>query len=181
MVVSEAQREVRTVFLGGFVGQLVSAAVWAAAGLAWAGLSPLTGMLVLVVGGMFIFPATQLALRLLGRRASLSRDNPLNELAMEVAFLVPLLLPLAGAATLHRSDWFFPACMVIVGAHYLPFSFLYGMRQFLVLGAVLLGLGLGIGAYAPALGPAGAWLTSLVLAVFAFIGRRAARRLPQGA
>ena len=33
----------------------------------------------------------------------------------------------AGAAALHRPSWFFPACLVIVGAHYLPFVFLYGM------------------------------------------------------
>ena len=36
-----------------------------------------------------------------------------------------------------RSDLFFPACMVIVGAHYLPFVFLYGMRLFAVLAALM--------------------------------------------
>lgn len=181
MNVTDAQREVRTVFLGGFVGQLVSAVLWAASAAAWTWLSPRHGILTLVLAGMFIFPATQLLLRLSGRRAALSAGNPLNELAMEIAFLVPLLLPLAGAATLHKLAWFYPACMLIVGAHYLPFSFLYGMRQFLALGAVLLFAGLGIGMYAPELSVAGAWFTSAALTVFAFVGRSVAARPHAGA
>src|SRR5436190_5318337 len=131
MNVTEAQREVRTVYVGGFYGQLVSGAIWlVSAGLTtW--VSPRAGILALVFGGMFIFPITQLLLRASGRPASLSSGNPFRELAMEIAFLVPLLLPLVGAATLHRAAWFYPAMMIVVGAHYLPFSFLYGMRQFI--------------------------------------------------
>jgi hypothetical protein len=41
MTVADAQREVRTVFLGGSVGQLVSAAIW----LLSAGLSTWVGIL----------------------------------------------------------------------------------------------------------------------------------------
>jgi hypothetical protein len=175
MLIADAQREVRTVFVGGFAGQLVSAAIWAASAAAWASLSPRHGILVLVVGGMFIFPITQLSLRVAGKPSSLSRHNPLSELAMEVAFLVPLLLPLAGAAMLYRTEWFYPACMLIVGAHYLPFSFLYGMKHFLGLGTLLMLAALGIALYAPSSGLTGAWLTSLALVVFAFVGRHLVR------
>ena len=171
MLVESAQREVRTIFIGGFVGQLVSAALWAASAGAAFSISLRAGILVLVIGGMFIFPLTQLGLRLAGRPASLSSSNPLSELAMEVAFLVPLLLPLAGAAALYKREWFYPACMVIVGAHYLPFSFLYGMRHFLILGGLMIAAGLAIALYSPGLATAGAFFTSFLLVVFAFVGR----------
>jgi Family of unknown function (DUF7010) len=173
MLVMDAQREVRTVYLGGFVGQLVSAVLWALSAAAATWVSLRAGILLLVFGGMLIFPLTQMILRLRGRAASLSPENPLRELAMEIAFLVPLLLPLAGAAALHRREWFYPACMIIVGAHYLPFSFLYGLRYFLVLGSVMLATGLLIGMYAPGWAVQGAYLNAALLAAFAFVGRRA--------
>ena len=64
--------------------------------------------------------------------------------------------------------------MIVVGAHYLPFSFLYGMRQFIPLSGLLLFAGLLIGVYAPGMSVWGAWLTSILLFAFAFIGRAAA-------
>ena len=176
MRVADAQREVRTVYLGGFAGQLVSAAVWSASAATTMAVSPRHGWLVLVAGGFVIFPLTQLVLRLLGRRASLAADNPLRELAIEVAFIVPLLLPLAGAAALVRSEWFYPACMVIVGAHYLPFSFLYGMRHFLALGGAMVTAGLLVGLYAPQRNLEAAWLTVGLLVAFAFVGLALVRR-----
>ena len=111
-----------------------------------------------------------------GRPASLSPGNPLRELAMEIAFLVPLLLPLVGAAALYRREWFYPAMMMVVGAHYLPFSFLYGMRHFIVLSVLLMAPGLLVGLYAPQAGVWGGWLTSILLFAFAFIGRAAVLR-----
>lgn len=57
MDVREAQKQVRTVYLGGLVGQLVSAAAWAvSAAVATAG-SLRAGAVALVVGGFFIFPS----------------------------------------------------------------------------------------------------------------------------
>jgi hypothetical protein len=173
MRVEDAQREVRTVYVGGFVGQLVSAGVWLVSAAAASWLSLRHGAALLFFGGMLIFPSTQLALRLAGRPTALSPANPLRELAVEVAFLVPLLFPLAGAAALHRPEWFYPAAMIIVGAHYLPFSFLYGMRHFLVLGGLMLGLGMAIALWAPQLAAQGAFLTAALLTAFAFVGRSA--------
>jgi hypothetical protein len=171
MDVTEAQREVRTIYSGGFYGQLVSGAIWFASAALTTWVSQRAGILALVFGGMFIFPLTQLLLRANGRSASLAPGNPLRELAIEIAFLVPLLLPLVGAATLHKAAWFYPAMMIVVGAHYLPFSFLYGMRQFIPLSGLLLFAGLLIGLYAPGMAIWGGWLTSILLFAFAFIGR----------
>jgi hypothetical protein len=119
---------------------------------------------------MSIFPLTLLVLRLMGRRAFSPRD-PLNGLAMQIAFIVPLCLPVAGAAALHHINWFYPAVMIVLGAHYLPFTFLYGMRQFLALGALLITAGLLIGLYLPRTFTLGGWLTAALLLVFALTGR----------
>ena len=171
MHVLDAQREVRSVFLGGFMGQLVSGALWlASAALATWG-TPRQAITVLVVGGFFIFPLTQLGLRLLGHRGALSRENPLQGLGMQVAFTLPLSLPVVGAATLYRLEWFYPAFMVVLGAHYLPFVFLYGMRMFSVLCAVLVSAGLWLGMRGPDTFAPGAWITGVILLTFAFLGR----------
>jgi len=99
----------------------------------------------------------------------------MNGLAMQVAFTLPLTLPLVFAATAYRHSWFYPAFMVAVGAHYLPFIFLYGMWQFGVLAALLIGSGLFIAIYLPTTLSLGGWLAASMLLVFAFIGRRAAQ------
>ena len=73
LTITQAQRDVRTTFLGGFGGQLVSGLLWliSAALATWN--SPRVGIVTLVVGGMFIFPLTLLTLRLMGRPPGLPR------------------------------------------------------------------------------------------------------------
>jgi len=176
MDVRDAQREVRTVFIGGFPGQLVSGVIWLLSAAAGTWHSRRLAIIVLVIGGMFIFPLTQLLLRAMRRPASLSPGNPLGGLAMQVAFIVPLSLPLIGAAALHRVGWFYPAFMIVVGAHYLPFVFLYGMWQFAILGALLIAGGVALGLALPDAFGLGGWLTGAVLVLFAIAGRSIALR-----
>jgi hypothetical protein len=170
MDIAQAQREVRTTYLGGFAGQLVSGLIWFLSAAAYTWLSFKTGALVLVIGGFFIFPLTQLLLRAMGRPFSLP-GHPLNSLAMQVAFTLPLTLPLVYIATLYRQTLFYPAFMLVLGAHYLPFVFLYGMRQFAVLAALLIASGVFIGLYLPQATTLGGWITAAALIAFAFIGR----------
>jgi amino acid permease len=66
--------------------------------------------------------------------------------------------------------------MIVVGAHYLPFAFLYGMRQFLVLGALLIAAGLLIGLYVPSSFSLGAWIAAALIFIFAFTGRSVANQ-----
>jgi hypothetical protein len=175
MTIADAQRDVRRIFLGGFAGSLASAFVWlVSAFLATWGPSQLA-IAVLVVGGAAIFPLTQLSLRLMGRPAGLPRDHPMNGLAMQVAFVLPLHLPLVGAAALYRLEWFYPAFMLALGAHYLPFVFLYGMWQYAVMAAVLVGAGIALALYLPPSFALGAWVTVAVLVAFAFVARAGAR------
>ena len=176
MEIAQAQRDVRTTFLGGFAGSLVSSAVWAVSAALATWSTPRNAIISVVAGGFFIFPLTQIVLRLMGRPAGLHKGHPMNALAMQVAFTLPLNIPLVLAAATYRLDWFYPALMIALGTHYLPFVFLYGMWQFGVLGGALIAAGFVIGGYVPLPFPAGAWLTAGALLVFAFVGRSVARR-----
>lgn len=177
MTVRDAQQEVRDVFVGGSVGQAVSGLIWLLSAALGSFGSQRAAIIALALGGTLIFPLTQLALRLMGRRASLSRGNPFNALAMQVAFVVPFCLPVIGAAAAYNVAWFYPAFMIVVGAHYLPFVTLYGMWQYAVLAACLIGGGVAIGLVLPHSFTPGGWYTAIVLLAFAALAYRF-RQLP---
>ena len=171
MLVQDAQRDVRTVFVGGFWGQLVSSALWLASAALGTWMTPRVAIIALVLSGFFIFPITHLLLRLTGGPASLSSGNPLGNLAMQIAFTLPLGMLLLVPVTAFRLNWFYPALMILVGAHYLPFTFLYGMRMFIPLSAVLAGGGVVIALYLPGSFSLGGWIGGVTLMIFALIGR----------
>jgi hypothetical protein len=95
---------------------------------------------------------------------------------MQVAFVLPLSMPLLVPVGLYRLEWFYPALMILVGAHYVPFVFLYGMRMFAILAALLVTGGLLLAMYGPAIFSAGAWFTAATLLIFAGVGRTLAAR-----
>jgi hypothetical protein len=70
--------------------------------------------------------------------------------------------------------------MILLGAHYLPFVFLYGMRMFAVLAACLIGGGTLIALYFSTSFSIGAWYTGAILLVFAELGRRIANDEDRG-
>lgn len=180
MDIGIAQREMRTRFVGGFYGQLVSGALWlvSAALATWS--TPRVAILALVVGGFFIFPVTELLIRRAGVRAQLSAANSLRLLGMQVAFVLPLSMPVLLPVGLYRLNWFYPAMMVLLGAHYLPFAFLYGMRMFAVLAAVVARGGLALAVFASSSFSIGAWYTGAVLVLFAGVGRAIVAREIRG-
>jgi hypothetical protein len=171
MDIQDAQRESRSVFIGGFWGQLVSSVIWLASAAVATWVSPKASILTAVIAGFFIFPLTQLMLRLSGRRASLSRENPFNSLGMQVAFVLPFSMLLLVPVGLYNLNLFFPALMILLGAHYLPFATLYGMRMFLFLAGILIAMGVVIAHYFSGMFSLGAWIGGLALFVFAWIGR----------
>ncbi len=168
---SGAQKEMRSAFLGGFAGQLVSGVIWLLSAFISTISTPMYGMLFLFFGCMSIFPLTQLTLRMIGRSAEVSKENGLWALGSQIAFTVPINFLLVGAIILYRPIWFFPAAMIIVGAHYLPFITLYGMKLFGVLAALLILIGTGLAMYGPPIFSLGGWLTGVILIIFAFLGR----------
>ncbi len=176
MEIGQGQSDVRRTFLGGFAGQLVSACVWAASAAACTWGSLRLGEWVLLVVGFFIFPMTQLVLRSMGRAYALPKGHPMNALGMQVAFTLPLTLPLVIGIAVLRPAWFYPAFMIALGAHYLPFVFMYGMPQFAGLCAALVAGGVVLAMYMPTPVSLGAWVTAALLLAFAFLGRYVATR-----
>lgn len=164
------QREMRSAFLGGFAGQLISGLIWLLA----AGISVVTseqyGMAVLFFGCMGIFPLTQLTLRMMGRSAKVSKQNGLWALGSQIAFTVPVNFLLVGAIILYQPVWFFPAAMIVVGTHYFPFITLYGMKLFGILGALLVMVGAGLALYGPPIFSLGGWFTGIALIIFGLLG-----------
>ncbi|MGZ9223377.1 MAG: DUF7010 family protein [Anaerolineales bacterium] len=169
MEIKSAQQEMRSAFRRGSVGQMVSGMIWLVSAILGTWVSARYGILALVLSGIFIFPLTQFTLRVMGRSAGLPNGHPLNQLAMQVAFIVPLSLPLIGAASLYNINWFYPAFMLVVGTHYMPFIFLYGMWEFAVLAAVMIGGSMAIALLLPHTFSAGGWFTAIVLLVFALV------------
>jgi hypothetical protein len=175
MQIDQAQREMRTRFAGGQYGQAVSGVLWLVSAMLAQWHGPRPAILLLVLGGFFIFPLTEALVRLRGG-APLSAGNTLRQLGMQVAFVLPLSMPLLLPVGLYRIGLFFPALMILLGAHYLPFAFLYGMRMFAVLGALLVAAGVAIAMMLPQPFSVGAWFTGIVLLVFAAIGGALVRR-----
>lgn len=166
MHITDAQRDVRRVFRCGSVGQIVSGFIWLISAALSTWISHRSGMWFLVIGGMFIFPLTQLVLRMTGSKAGLPKGHPMNALAVQVAFIVPFSIPVIAGGALYRATWFFPAFMIIIGAHYLPFTFLYGMPRYGLLAAALIIGGVALALGAPGLFAAPAWCTGIVLIGF---------------
>jgi hypothetical protein len=171
MHVTDAQREVRTVYVGGFWGQLVSAVIWLTSAALATWVSPRAAIIEIVLGGFFIFPLTQLMLKMSGGPTTVSKENPLHYLGMQIAFTLPLGMLLLVPVTEFHLSLFYPALMILLGAHYLPFIFLYGMRMFGPLCAILVGGGVVIAMCPPASFSLGGWVGGVTLFAFAWILR----------
>lgn len=169
MDIASAQAEVRRVYSGGFPGLLISSAVWFASAVLGTWWSWPAAMWSLVIGGAFIFLCLELFLRLIGHNPALSPQNPLNPLTFQLVALLPLLLPLVVAAFLHRAEWLYPAFMIALGAHFLPFMFLFGMWQFGALGMLMALSGLVFGLADKDSFVVAGWYGAVVQLLFAFM------------
>jgi len=135
--IAAAQRDMRHAYLDGAPGVLTSGTAWFIASMVCILQSPRQAVWVLFVGGMLIHPVALVLLKLLGRPATHARGNPLGALALSTTIWMILALPLAYGVSILRIDWFFPAMLFVIGGRYLTFSTLYGMRIYLLFGAVL--------------------------------------------
>jgi hypothetical protein len=171
MNIIDAQRENRFRFSGGLYGQTVSGLIWliSASFASWGRRE--TAIWVLVVSGFFIFPITELLIRTVGTRSKLSSGNSLPQLGMQVALVLPFSMLLLFPVGRFDLNLFYPALMILLGAHYLPFAFLYGMQMFAVLAAFMLGGGVIIAMYLSSSFSIGAWYTAIVLLIFAVLGK----------
>jgi len=129
--------EYRHCHLGGAVYLGVEGVLWLiSAAFGAVGRIPIA-MIILLIGGMFIHPIAAGCSRLL-RLSSPDESNRLPVLNTWIALTIPLGLPLIFMATAGgREHLFFPAFAVLVGAHWLPFAYIYSMKSFLVIAGIL--------------------------------------------
>ena len=84
-------------------------------------------------------------------------------------------IPIALAVAQYRTDWFFPAMLLIIGGRYLTFETLYGMRIYLAFGASLACTAVVL-VVLEASAAAGAYAGAFIEFIFALLIFSAARR-----
>ncbi len=137
--------EYRRSHWGGAVYLVVEGLLWLLSAVLGIASQIPAAMLVLLIGGMFIYPIATACSRLL-RLPPTDRSNRLAVLNTWIALTIPLGLPLIFmATTAGHENVFFPAFAVLVGAHWLPFVYIYSMKSFLALAGILVLAGILFG------------------------------------
>ena len=133
-----AQLDMRTAYMGGASGMLVSGLVWLTAALVGWQRGVKASVLTLFFGGMLIHPLGVLLDKLAGRSGQHSKGNPLAPLALESTVLLFIGLFIAFVAVQSQPGWFYPIMLLTIGGRYLLFQTLYGLKVYWLIGGVLL-------------------------------------------
>ena len=149
-MLADAQLSMRRNYLSGGPGVVVSGVVWliGAASVWRAGFE--TGMWTFFAGGALIHPVSVVICTLL-RGKTPPPDPKLVQLAL---LALPILFAgVVGAFVMsHRSpDFLFPIMACAIGVRYLTFQHIYGLKTFLLLGALLIAVGAGANSISPPL------------------------------
>ena len=140
MHLRDAQRDMRRAYVNGGVGIFVSGLVWVIAGTVTFYVNLFSGMATLFFGGMLIHPLSLfLALRVY-HRAKGRTPNPLEMLALQSTAFLIIGLVIAYLVSGTYGDWFFAIALAVVGARYLVFQTVYGMRLYVMLGLALIAI-----------------------------------------
>jgi hypothetical protein len=140
MHLRDAQRDMRRAYVNGGVGIFVSGLLWVIAGTVTFYVNLFSGMATLFFGGMLIHPLSLfLALRVY-HRAKGRTPNPLEMLALQSTAFLIIGLVIAYLVSGTYGDWFFAIALAVVGARYLVFQTVYGMRLYVMLGLVLIAI-----------------------------------------
>ncbi|MFK8012566.1 MAG: hypothetical protein AB8B80_11030 [Marinicellaceae bacterium] len=164
----ESQNDMRQAYLGGATGALSSGLVWCFAGVMGVYFSPVNSMLTLFIGGMFIFPLSILFSKLLGSSGKHSQNNVLNKLALENLGILFGGLFVAFVSAQYNHAVFYPIMLIIMGARYLTFQTLYGLKIYWIFGAILMASGMCIAALSMPF-VIGAFVGGIIETVFAMI------------
>ncbi len=141
MLFDQAQQDMSQAYADGGTGILTSGIVWAiAAGVSFY-YSPMAGMASLFFGGMLIFPLAVLLAKGMGCKGSHQKHNPLGKLAIETTVLLFVGLFTAFCVAQIHLNWFFPIILMVIGARYLLFQTIYGVKTYWLLGGLLIATG----------------------------------------
>jgi hypothetical protein len=138
MEFTESQTDMRESYYSGATGVFASGMIWLLAGIVGTYFSNTESMITLFIGGMFIFPLALLGAKLLGRSGKHATNNSLRHLALEGLATLFVGLFLAYCIAQYKIELFYPFMLMIIGARYLTFQTLYGLRIYWLLGAALI-------------------------------------------
>lgn len=138
MELVDSQRDMNSAYVSGSTGVLASGLVWLTAGFIGISLSNVAAMLTLFFGGTLIFTLSILLSKLLSASGKHSAENCLRYLALEsLATLFGGIL-IAFYVAQSNQELFFPIMLLAIGARYFSFQTLYGLREYWLLGALLM-------------------------------------------
>lgn len=159
LTITDAQSETRRAYFNGAIGVAVSGTVWLISGGIASGGDINLAMLALFFGGMLINPISTLIESKILKLPPVSKQNSLIWIGL---YTVPFILigMYAGYMLAPKNPaLFFAFTLMAIGARYLSFQVIYGLKHFLFLGLALLGLGF-----------LGAWLNMQSAALLAISG-----------
>ena len=140
MHLRDAQRDMRRAYVNGGVGIFVSGLVWVIAGTVTSYVDLFSGMATLFFGGMLIHPLSLFLARRVFHRGRARALNPMEMLALQSTAFLIIGLAIAYLVSGTYGDWFFAIALAVVGARYLVFQTVYGMRLYVMLGLVLIAI-----------------------------------------
>ena len=171
MNISAAQEDMRRGEVFGAPGVLVSGLVWISAGLvAWFHSFELS-ILALFFGGMVIFPVSTILSKRINPSYALQKTNPFVKLALEGTIFLFVGLLIAFTFSKSHPNLFYPIMLLTIGARYLTFQTLYGLKTYWVLGGTLLAIGCGYILWfspTPSLAALSGGLIEIVFSVYLF-------------
>lgn len=168
----EQHNQYRICFRGGSVYLIVEAMLWLVAAVVGKAGQTSAAIGVIIFGGMLIHPLT-LSLSRLFKLAALPDTNPLPMLSTLCALTIPRGLPLI-FLVIRNGDYnlFFPAVAILIGAHWIPFIYIYQMKTFAVLAGLFLAVGIVFGfIYTESFSAAG-FISAGILSLFALLHHR---------
>lgn len=134
----ESQKDMNLSYVCGATGVLVSGAVWTLAGVIGIAISNVASMIALFVGGMFIFPLSVMLSKQMSASGKHSSENSLRHLALETLPVLFCGLLIAFYVAQFKIELFFPIMLLTIGARYFSFQTLYGLKEYWLLGALLI-------------------------------------------
>lgn len=134
----ESQKDMNSSYVCGATGVLASGLVWLIAGVIGITISNMASIFALFIGGMFIFPLSIVFSKLMSASGKHSSENSLRLLALET---LPVLfggLLIAFYVAQFKIELFFPIMLLTIGARYFMFQTLYCLKEYWLLGALLM-------------------------------------------
>lgn len=134
----DSQKDMRRAYLSGSTGVLVSGLVWLIAATVSLLHSDTASMLTLFLGGTLIFPISVQLSKLLGAKSTHSNQNVLKHLAIENLGVLFGGLFISFIAAQYNPSLFYPFMLLTIGARYLTFQSVYGLKVYWALGIMLM-------------------------------------------